>query len=109
MDAHKRLLCVLAPLVIAALTGCQRGASGVPESTFSSTAAVTRGTVAEVVQIYGQVVAPTSQMLCFGARGGRVVEVMVRQGETVEEGQPLVRLDTTDLERELREAEADLE
>ncbi|WP_054774044.1 biotin/lipoyl-binding protein [Methylogaea oryzae] len=40
--------------------------------------------------------------------GGRVVEVAVREGETVKAGQVLVRLDAAELEAELRAAEADL-
>ena len=39
---------------------------------------------------------------------GRVVEVLVRSGDAVERGQPLVRLDDDQLRSELRQAEADV-
>ncbi len=39
-------------------------------------------------------------------RAGRVTEVLVREGDMVEAGQVLAHIDTTDLEAELREAEA---
>lgn len=108
MDSLKRRLRLIAPLLLATLLGCQRSTTGAPQESFSSTATVTRGTLADVVQVYGQVVAPTSKMVSVGSRGGRVVEVLVQLGQVVQEGQPLVRLETADLERELREAEADL-
>jgi RND family efflux transporter MFP subunit len=40
---------------------------------------------------------------------GRVVEVLVRSGEAVERGQPLVRLDGVEARERLRQAEADVE
>lgn len=39
---------------------------------------------------------------------GRTVEVLARSGETVERGQPLVRLDDTEARERLRQAEADV-
>jgi RND family efflux transporter MFP subunit len=39
---------------------------------------------------------------------GRIVEVLVRSGQTVELGQPLVRLDATEARERLRQAEADV-
>ncbi|MFW2371934.1 MAG: HlyD family secretion protein [Gammaproteobacteria bacterium] len=39
-------------------------------------------------------------------RSGRVVEVLVREGDMVDAGQMLARMDTEDLDAELREAEA---
>jgi HlyD family secretion protein len=39
---------------------------------------------------------------------GRVVEVLVRSGDSVEQGQPLVRLDATEASERLRQAEADV-
>lgn len=40
--------------------------------------------------------------------GGRVAEILVAEGETVEAGDPLIRLDTTDAELTLQQAEARL-
>ena len=40
--------------------------------------------------------------------GGRVVQVMVEEGDTVSEGQLLAQLDTTDLEEAVSQAEAAL-
>jgi RND family efflux transporter MFP subunit len=39
---------------------------------------------------------------------GRVVEVLVRSGQAIEKGQPLVRLDATESRERLRQAEADV-
>lgn len=41
-------------------------------------------------------------------RAGRIIEVLVREGDMVEVGQVLARIDTRDLEAQLREAEARL-
>jgi HlyD family secretion protein len=39
---------------------------------------------------------------------GRIVEVLVRSGEAIRKGQPLVRLDATEARERLRQAEADV-
>ena len=39
---------------------------------------------------------------------GRIVEVLVRSGQPIQKGQPLVRLDATEVRERLRQAEADV-
>jgi HlyD family secretion protein len=104
----KRLVClaiVLAMLV--AVAACKRTAEG-EQDAYASAVTVTRGTVATVVQMAGQVVALNSLELEFGTMSGRLVDVAVQTGQEVQAGQELMRLDATTLERTRREAEADL-
>jgi len=70
---------------------------------------VTRGAIADVVETVGQVAARNERTLSFGTVSGRVLEVLVKPGQQVPRGQPLVRIDTAEAERQLREAQADLE
>jgi RND family efflux transporter MFP subunit len=102
---HAALLSMAAA---AFLAGCQRDTSDYSEALYSA-ATVTRGTIADVVVMSGPVVAVNSRWLSMGMGGGRVVELLVNQGQSVQAGQVLLRLDTSDLERKLREAQADLE
>ena len=92
---------------IAGLAACRGGSSRKEE--FSSEATVTRGAIADVVESVGQVAARNERTLSFGTVRGRVVEVLVKAGQQVPRGQALVRIDTAEAERQLREAEADLE
>lgn len=99
--------CILA-IVLAGLTGCRSSSPEAALQSLYSTATVERGTMADVVNMAGQVIAPTSRTLTFSSFGGRVLEVFVTTGQPVSEGQELMRLETTAVERELREAQADL-
>ncbi len=110
MDTHNRWrhLALLAIAAATFLVGCQGDTSDDVEALYS-TATVTRGTIANVVVMSGPVVAVNSRWLTMGMAGGRVVDLLVNQGQSVEAGQVLLRLDTSALDRKLREAEADLE
>src|SRR5581483_3450277 len=66
---------------------------------------VSRGTVQSTVSATGSVVTDTSTKLSFAA-SGRVAEVLVKVGDQVAAGQPLARLDTTELDNALRQAQA---
>lgn len=109
MNAVRSWLRII-PVLVILLAGaaCRSGPAPVDLQMTSSTATVTRGPMAEVVQLGGQVVMPSAQVLTAGSLGGRVLEVAVHAGQKVQEGQVLARLDTTGRERRLREAEADL-
>ncbi|NLS78880.1 MAG: efflux RND transporter periplasmic adaptor subunit [Chloroflexi bacterium] len=102
----------LSALLLAALlvfaTGCQQTPAQSGAEDLTSTAQVTRGDMAEVVRLAGQVIPLDSRQLTFGTVGGAVREVLVRQGQEVEKDQELVKLDTSDLERRLYESQADL-
>ncbi|MBM4429843.1 MAG: efflux RND transporter periplasmic adaptor subunit [Chloroflexi bacterium] len=109
MGTPKRIaatVLLLASLVLI-LAGCGSQDPD-PLGAFYSTATVTRETIADVVQMAGQVVALHSSQLTMGTVGGRVREIPVRLGQEVPAGEPLLHLDTAELERKLREAEADL-
>lgn len=88
------------------LASCQTGSSDDLAAYYPAT--VTRGTIADVVMMSGPVVAVNSRWLSMGLNGGRVAELLVNQGQEVEAGKVLLRLDSRDLERKLRETEADL-
>ncbi|MGC9359468.1 MAG: efflux RND transporter periplasmic adaptor subunit [Anaerolineae bacterium] len=75
---------------------------------FYATATAERDRIAVSVRALGQVEPLASRTLTFGTVSGRVTEVLVHEGDHVAEGQPLVRLDTEELEGLLLEAEADL-
>lgn len=103
---HDVALALVAALVLVA--GCRGGPAPAEPGALAQEATVSRGTIADVVQVAGQVVALNARMLTFGTVGGRVLEVLVRPGQHVAEGQALVRIDTSGQERALREAQADL-
>jgi RND family efflux transporter MFP subunit len=105
---YQRMLgAMVAVTILAVLPGCQRAAED-PLDAFASIATVTRGSIADVVQMAGQVQAAYAQEMGV-AQIGRVVEVLVQPGQEVQAGQALLRLDTLELERKLREAAADLQ
>ena len=99
----------LAALVASAVmvVGCSTSGSASPEQ-FYSTGQVTRGDMAEVIQTYGQITAQEEETLTFGTVSGTISEVLVSVGQTVQAGDPLVRLNTAALEKALVEAKADL-
>ena len=109
MNNHspQRPLFLALVLTVALLTACRESGNEALDA-FYSTATVTRGAIAEVVQMAGQVTAVNARQLTMGTIGGRVIEVLVGTGQEVEQGQALLRLNTSEVERRLREAEADL-
>lgn len=70
-------------------------------------APVERGPIEAVVSASGSIEAARSQALSF-AVSGTVAEVLVTDGESVSAGQALARIDTTDLELNLKQAQAAL-
>ena len=99
---------VTVALSATALLGCQAQSSNDFPEGMTTTATVTRGTITEVISLAGQVSPLDSRELRFQTVGGRVEEVLAGTGQVVSARDALVRLDTFDPERELREAEADL-
>jgi multidrug resistance efflux pump len=71
------------------------------------TATVTRGSVTQTVSVSGSVNASGQARLAFKT-GGRVAQVYVGVGQAVTLGQPLAKLDTTDLETALATAQQNL-
>ncbi len=80
-----------------------------PEATDSAAAVETTvvDTGVDVVSAEGQIVPFRHAALALQA-GGEVVEILVTEGQTVQAGAPILRLDATDLEIALRQAEAGL-
>lgn len=81
-----------------------RGDNG---TTQAETVTVARGALTQVVNATGNV-APAQRATLSFEISGRVLEVLVDEGDVVQKGQPLARLDATDLELTLRSAEASL-
>ena len=86
-------------------TNTREVAAGLPEGI--ATAPVQRASIDAVVSATGNLTPERSQALAFGA-SGRVAEVLVAEGQSVEAGQPLARLDTDDLELSLEQSKASL-
>lgn len=64
-------------------------------------------TLVATVNVTGQI-APVNVVNLSFTGAGRVAEVLARVGDTVEQGQPLARLDTRDLQLRLAQADAQL-
>ena len=86
------------------LSSAVQGSDGL-EST--ETAVVRRGTLSVTVDATGNL-APHAEVSLAFSSGGRVAEVFVEEGQVVEAGQPLARLETDDLELQVAQAEATL-
>src|SRR5712692_1576050 len=71
------------------------------------TQAVTKGSVIQSVAVSGSVAASNQTKLTFKS-AGKVAAVYVSVGQQVTAGQPLAKLDTTDLEAALAQAQANL-
>jgi HlyD family secretion protein len=93
------------------LVGCQvpgfpqQTAVATPEGT--QTAVVKRGTLTVSVDATGSV-APESRLELSFKSAGQVAQIMVKEGDQVEAGDVLARLDTADLEQALIQAQASL-
>jgi len=108
MTRARLVHCLMVIVLAGGLTGCQAAEAAAEPDGRYSTARVGRGDMADVVQAFGQVAAIDARVLSFDTVSGRVVDILVERGMTVRTGDALVQLDTADLERQLREAEADL-
>ncbi|WP_438318650.1 efflux RND transporter periplasmic adaptor subunit [Candidatus Caldatribacterium sp. SIUC1] len=119
----KKVVVLFVALVLFAvfLGGCfpQQGqrASQAKQKTVASsqTVPVRRGRIADTVSELGTL-EPLSKVSIIAEESGKVAEVLVREGESVERGQVLLRLDTEDLEitrsqilAQLKSAQVDLE
>jgi len=71
------------------------------------TATVTRGSVSQTVTVSGSISAQGQARLAFKS-GGKIAQIYVTSGQTVSLGQPLAKLDTTDLETAVATAQQNL-
>ncbi len=83
-------------------------ASASPALQVTELVIVTRGTLQNSVDGSGNLVAVQEVSLSFPS-SGRVAEVLVEEGENVAAGEPLLRLDTANLELDVARAEIALE
>ncbi len=96
---------VLGIMILALLVGCsQAGQKPTPTATPGATTKKTSGSGASA---QGYVTPIRRADLAFRS-GGRVVEVLVKEGDAVKAGQPLVKLQDTELKAALALAQADL-
>jgi HlyD family secretion protein len=95
----------VAGLIVA---GCQAVAARNAEAQVPlETAVVRRGTLLVTVDAIGSLVPQAEVSLSFSS-SGRVAEVLVEEGQVVEAGQALARLETDDLELQVAQAQASL-
>lgn len=73
------------------------------------TETVTRGDIIDSVTVSGTFISTSSYDLSFEKRSGYLSEVLVKAGDTVEEGQLLARLDTDELEMNIKKQELAVE
>lgn len=71
-------------------------------------AAVQRGPLVLAISATGAIEPRDTSELAFSANAGRIQSVLVREGESVAQGAPLVQLDTRQLEAAVRAADAGL-
>jgi HlyD family secretion protein len=92
--------------LIGGVTLVARGNGAAPKADLRTTT-VTRGSVTQTVSVSGSVNASGQARLSFKT-GGKLEKVYVVTGQTVTAGQPLAKLDTTDLETALATAQQNL-
>jgi len=103
---RKNLVLIAAGAVtVAAILGVRAYRSA--KSPAVETVAPRRGPVTQVVSETGKVIAFEDLTLSF-KRSGRVAAILVKEGDEVKKDQPLLRLNTTDLAIQRREAVAAL-
>jgi len=98
-------------MFLAGLAGCQESTAEVPEllepvGVKTDSAVVQYGDVYDI-SVYGGEIAPYLEELCFEV-DGRLGEVLVSVGDTVEAGQLLVTLDSEDLLEKIEALEEDV-
>lgn len=82
-------------------------AGAAPQAMEIRTASVARATITQTVAVSGSVNASAQVRVSFRS-SGRLAEVLVKVGDAVKAGQPLARLDPTDLQTAVKQAEANL-
>jgi HlyD family secretion protein len=100
-----------AALLLASLAACTRHASeeeAAPRRTPLVEAVPARFGALPIEETVSGLVRARNQVAIRPEIAGRIVEVLVRSGEAIREGQPLVRLDAGEARERLRQAEADV-
>ena len=102
---YAALAAVLAVTTVGGYAGYGRLAPKPAAAARLSTADVTRGSILSTVTATGSVAAPTQSKLSFRT-SGRLAQLFVAVGDRVDEGQPLARIDDSDLQVALSQAQA---
>jgi RND family efflux transporter MFP subunit len=110
--SRKWIIGIVVALIVLGAVGAwlmTRGANGnaAAETPGWTTAAANTGTIDAAVSATGSVEAQAQADLRFAA-DGTVTEILVKPGQQVQAGQPLARLDATDLQLAVEQAQADL-
>jgi HlyD family secretion protein len=102
------LVLLAAVLLVGAGTVLMRRQNGTTSAeAVTPTAVASRGSIEETVSATGNVAAKQETSLTF-ASSGRIDQVLVEEGQQVEAGQVLARLDTSSLEWQVARAQASL-
>jgi HlyD family secretion protein len=104
---YASLAAVLAVTTVGGYFGYERLAPKPVAAARLVTADVTRGNIVSNVSATGSVASPAQSKLSFKS-GGRLAQLFVSVGDQVEEGQPLARIDESDLQVALAQAQANL-
>ncbi|NLL52662.1 MAG: HlyD family efflux transporter periplasmic adaptor subunit [Peptococcaceae bacterium] len=98
---------ILALIILSiSLARCSRGEEPVMNEYIETV--VQKGNVRDVITATGKVEFAQTMPLSFEV-GGTIQEIMVKEGDVVDEGQPLMRLETATLEQALKEASENFE
>lgn len=108
MRPKRSKLRIIVPVLLLAIAAVVVGWVLLQPAKGPNTVTVTRGSIISTVETTGKLEAETSAQLSFKP-AGRVEQVFVKQGDTVQKGQVLAELETEDLERNVNEAEVQLE
>jgi HlyD family secretion protein len=95
-------------LVGAGILALQRQARSAQAQPATTTTTVTRGSIEETVSASGNVIARQEASLAF-ATSGEIAAVPVIEGQQIQAGEVLARLDTTSLERQVARSQASLD
>ena len=102
-----RIIAVLLCVVLAGFTACSPFGGGEDEEVAKQPVEVVRGDLAVTVSGSGNIAVSDEVRLAFGT-GGKVDKIYVDEGDKVNEGEVLARLDTDALELALTQAKAAL-
>src|SRR5215218_6469379 len=94
-------------LIIGMLGLALAGCGGQASATTTATATITRGELIQSVSGSGQVKPAQDTSLNFST-SGIVAEVLVKEGQQVQQGASLAKIDTTDLDQQVLQGQANL-
>jgi HlyD family secretion protein len=107
MKALTKVLSIALAALVFGVGAASLGCGGEPEAAALQTASVQRGNLTVEISAAGNLSLSVTQQLAF-EMSGTVAEVLVEEGDSVTEGQVLVRLDTSEWEKELVTLELNL-